>query len=174
MLNLLTHFRRLDLIIILLLSLTPVISDVIINYNGFAHTLFYLLSRIALFYLMITLLNFVFSFRTVIYIVCSFVFMSLMIELVHLNVFGEFITRQGVIALMETNINEGMAFMRGVEWIIVLLIGAILYLYIAFWKLPTTRLPFVTIKTSMILGVLTIMFFTSLVGQVKEIGRAHV
>lgn len=151
----------------LLFSVSPILIDITLNFNGFLYSLFYLLSRLSLILLSFLILNSIVNFKAAVYIMAVFFVIVVPVEMVHLLVFNDYMTRQGIIAVAQTNYNESVAFIRGIEWIIVIVISLLLFFLISFRKLPTFRLNFLKPKIIAAFFVLTAMTFTSLIGQLK-------
>ncbi|MCL2072942.1 MAG: phosphoethanolamine transferase [Marinilabiliaceae bacterium] len=127
--------NRIIIISFLILALSPIIAEIILNYHGFIYSCAFLISRGALLLFLFILLSIIFNSRVSAYILGVLVFLTIPVELVHLFMFKEFVTRQGMIAIIQTNINEGLSFLRGYEWFAILyLIVTILY-FVFFKKL---------------------------------------
>lgn len=164
---LITLNKRILLSVFFLFSLSPIIVDIIFNANDFWGSFLYLISRVSLFLLGYLLLNIVFNFRLAVYFVSLFVFIMLPVELVHLLIFKDFITRQGALALLQTNTSEGFAFLRGLEWLVLLLILCMVFFLFEFRKLPKKRVS--VSKPGVWIAVVMLSFVTVLTmfGQAK-------
>jgi len=159
-------FRKITIFLFLLLAISPIIADIILNNKGFIYSLAMLVSGLSLLIFCFSILNTLFSFRVSAYILGIFVNISVPVELVHLFIFKDYITRQGIIAIFQTNINEGLAFLRGYEWFAILWLGLFVFFMISFIKLPVQKFP-LNFKNILVLSSLLIFFAVFKLIQIK-------
>lgn len=116
--------------------LLPIVAYLVVINDSFIYSFVYLFARVFLLIFVFLLLNSVFCFRTTAYIMCFTIFLTVPIEFIHIIFFNSYITQAGLKSMLNTNVNEGIGFLRGYEWLAILFLGLFIFYILSFWKLP--------------------------------------